>query len=101
MTFQTKLLLGIALLVGPLALGPAPAMAGSQAVNSKSACTKAGGTAIDNPYKVKGERNYPYLCTYPAKLDKACVRKHGEGWYYDVEKRECEPEDDCLIYGDC
>jgi hypothetical protein len=95
-----KLVAAVAIVVVACAGNAVTAVSAEQAVKSKSACQRAGGKARANPYK-SSKREYPYICTYPDRLDRECARKNGYGWFYDVDSRKCEPEDDCLIFGDC
>lgn len=79
-----------------LAADPAVVVGAVQGVKSKAACERVGGTARPNPLP-----GYPFVCTYPDRLDRECARKHWVGWLFNVDSGECEPEDDCDLFLDC
>jgi len=97
--------LGIRTVVGAVTLtvvlagGAAVTSAGEQSVKSRAVCERVGGKAMPNPFKTSN-KEYPFICDYPNKLDRECARKNGVGWFFDVATRKCEP-DDCLIFHDC
>lgn len=69
-----------------------------QAIKKKANCKAVGGKLGPNPYST-GE--YPYLCIYPDKYDRACKRKIDETAYYDIEQKKCVSELLCDLEGIC
>lgn len=77
--------------------GIGPSVAETQVTKKQSNCTRVGGKAVRNPDR---SSEFPYLCRFPDKYSKACERKHGEDYYYDLDTRRCEDSCDADPFGD-
>jgi hypothetical protein len=64
---------------------------GESFVKTKAECTRFGGQVFRS-----GDADYPFRCLTPQR-DRECVRKHGEGHFFEAEYGVCMDEE-CLYF---